>query len=163
MLQSLQGKIINQAGRSTKIQDVVGTMAIFQMGCLKMPDKSIKKLKSLRRNYWWNTNNSKGCRFIGRIDLCKSQIFGGLGFKSLKYFNEAFLTKLAWRMIHEKHAKWVQLLEAKYVWNVDPIFGKVIKNGTWIWQGIQLGLQWVKRFYFWEVGDGSKNEVHNGH
>lgn len=57
---------------------------------------------------------------------------GGLGFKRTKVFNEALLAKLAWRMLHEKEAKWVQLLEAKYFRNLDPLYGNIKNKGTWI-------------------------------
>ncbi|XP_026398797.1 uncharacterized protein LOC113294610 [Papaver somniferum] len=162
-LQSWQGKLINQAGRSTQIQAVVGTMDNFQLGCLKIPYKSIKKLEPLQRNYWWNKPSSKGCKIIGWSEVSKPKRMGDLGFKNIKLFNEALLTKLAWRMLHEKDAKWVQMLQARYFQNSDPLYGRIKKKGTWNWQGIQQGLSWIRKFHVWEVGDGSTIEVGKGH
>ncbi|XP_026443079.1 uncharacterized protein LOC113342926 [Papaver somniferum] len=128
-LQSWQGKLINQAGRSTQIQAVVGTMANFQLGCLKIPDKSIKKLESLQKNYWWNKPSSKGYKIIG------------------------------WS---EKDAKWVQMLQARYFQDSDPLYGRIQKKETWIWQSIQQGLSWIRKFHVWEVVDGSTIDVGKG-
>lgn len=80
-------------------------------------------------------------------ELNKPKRLGGLGFKNMKYLNEAMLTKNAWRMLHNKEAKWVQLLEARYFKNEDPIYGKIKEKGTWIWHGIQIGLKWIRRFH----------------
>lgn len=33
---------------------VVGSMDQYHMRCLQIPHKSVKKLKTLQRNYWWN-------------------------------------------------------------------------------------------------------------
>ncbi|XP_026383875.1 uncharacterized protein LOC113279398 [Papaver somniferum] len=162
-LQLWQGKLVNQAGRTTQIQAVVASMAQFQLGCLKIPEKSARKLESLQRNYCWNKASKKGCKFIGWKELNKPRRMGGLGFKNTRIFNEALLTKLAWRMLRETEAKWVQLLQARYFRNMDPLYGHIKKMGTWIWQGIQQGLQWIRKFHIWEIGDGSRIEVAKDH
>lgn len=82
---------------------------------------------------------------------------GGLGFKNLRIFNEALLTKMVWRMLTEKEAKWVQLLEARYFHNIDLFYGKIKQQGTWIWNEIQRGLRWVRRYHIWEIGDEKKS------
>ncbi|XP_026398808.1 uncharacterized protein LOC113294636 [Papaver somniferum] len=131
-------------------------MAQYQMGCMYAPDKSIKKMEALQRNNWWEKANSKGSYIIGWKELNLPKRLKGLGFKNLRYFNEALLAKLAWRMIHERDAKWVQMLQARFCKHGDPLYGEIKRKGTWIWNGIQRGLQWIKRFHVWEVGDTSK-------
>ncbi|XP_026419961.1 uncharacterized protein LOC113315933 [Papaver somniferum] len=133
-LQSWLGESVNQAGRSTQIQVVTGSMAEFQMSCMYIPDKIIKKLESLQRNYWWNKKLKQGGYFIGWKELNNPKRFGGLGFKS----------------------KCVQLLQAKYFKNTDPLYGKFKKNGTWIRNGIHIGLQWIRRYHIWEIVNGTK-------
>lgn len=81
---------------------------------------------------------------------------GGLGFKNLRATNEAFLTKLAWRMIANPDAKWVQVLATKYFYNCNPLHQIRRETGSWVWQSIQRGLKWVRQFHVWEVGDGTK-------
>ncbi|XP_026416201.1 uncharacterized protein LOC113311596 [Papaver somniferum] len=131
-LQAWQGKLVNQDGHSTQIQDVVGAMAHFQMICMKIPNKIIDQMEALKRNYWWNKNYSKGCYFIWWKNLNKPKRLWGLGFKNMKYLNEAMLTKIAWRMLHNREAKWVQLLEARHFKNEDLMYDKIKEKGTWI-------------------------------
>lgn len=64
-LQAWQGKLVNQAGRSTQIQAAVGVMAHFQMSCMKIPNKTVDQIEALQWNYWWNKNSSKGYYGIG--------------------------------------------------------------------------------------------------
>lgn len=40
---------------------------------------------------------------------------GGLGLRSAKNINLAFLTKLGWRIFEEENALWVQVLKTKYL------------------------------------------------
>lgn len=46
-----QGKLVCQAGRSTKIQTVIGTTTQFHMGCFEIPQKSIKPMDAIQRRY----------------------------------------------------------------------------------------------------------------
>ncbi|XP_026378449.1 uncharacterized protein LOC113272871 [Papaver somniferum] len=114
---------------------------------------------SLQRNYWWNKQSKRGGSFIDWNELSKPKRFGGLGFKNLRCLNEAMLTKLAWRMLTEKEAKWVQLLTARYFPNDDPLYGNIKKKGTWIWNGILRGLSWIRRYHIWEIGDRTQINV----
>ncbi|XP_026458886.1 uncharacterized protein LOC113359477 [Papaver somniferum] len=80
--------------------------------------------------------------------------WGGLGFKNLKIFNEAMITKLAWRLINEKDKKWVAILEANYFRNENILHEDISDKGTVIWKSISKGIGWIKKYHTWLIGDG---------
>ncbi|XP_026410952.1 uncharacterized protein LOC113306204 [Papaver somniferum] len=151
-----QGKLINQAGRSTQIQSVLNTMRQYQMACLHMPDSTLKQMDSIQRWYWWCHKRTRVMCFKSWFYVCYPKRDGGLGFKNLRATNEAFLTKLAWRMVNNPDAEWIKVLEAKYFHNINPLHGVRTTKGPWVWQSIHRGLKWVKQFHVWEIGDGTK-------
>ncbi|XP_026434566.1 uncharacterized protein LOC113332083 [Papaver somniferum] len=104
-IQQWQDGMVNQAGRSTQIQSVTNSMAQFQMGCFIFSQQTINQLEAVQRKYWWNKSNGKGYYFISWSVVSIPKRWGGLGFKNLKIFNEAIITKLAWRLIQEKYKK----------------------------------------------------------
>lgn len=86
--------------------------------------------------------------------LCFPKRVGGLGFKNPHLSNLAMLAKLAWRLLTEPEAPWVQVLRARYFTNKDLLTDDLPANGTWIWRNILQGLDIVKQHYIWATGNG---------
>lgn len=116
-------------------------------------------MDSIQRNYFWKKDKTQGLYPKAWSGICSSKRNGGLSLKDTKTFNLALLAKLAWRMLSEKNAKWNNLIRARYFRNEDPLCDTLQKSGTWIWQSIKKGLEVIKKFYIWEVGDGTSINV----
>lgn len=154
IIQQWQAGMVNQPGRSTQIQSVTNLMAQFQMGCFILPQQTINQLKATQRRYWWNKNNGKGIYFISSSDVSIPKRWGGLGFKNLKYFNEALITKLAWRLVQEKGKNWTLILEARYFKQENILQNDLTDKDTEIWKIITKGIEWLRKFHIWLIGDG---------
>lgn len=113
-LQGWEGKMLTQAARSTQLQSVLGTMPLYLMHCLKVPQQTINNLDKVQRNYWWNHNASTRPRhYKNWSSLCLPKRYGGLGFKNLSFYNSALLTKMAWKLLHNQNSLWGKLLRSK--------------------------------------------------
>lgn len=62
---------------------------------------------------------------------------------------------------NEAEAPWVQLMEAKYFRNKDPLKDPLPKTCSWVWQSILKGMELVKDHYIWEVGGGENISVYH--
>jgi hypothetical protein len=83
---------------------------------------------------------------------------GGLGIRNIRRFNQALLGKWLWWFAHEEGAWWRSVLVAKYGsdwggWRSGVISGS---HGVGLWKYICLGWQNFRRFFKYDVGEGSK-------
>ncbi|KAL2923957.1 hypothetical protein RDABS01_015448 [Bienertia sinuspersici] len=74
-LSGWKSKFLSLAGRTTFAQSTLSTMALY----------SVQSQRKLHHISWENIQEAKEC--------------GGLGFKSMRQANAAFLTKMAWRLL----------------------------------------------------------------
>ncbi|XP_026410329.1 uncharacterized protein LOC113305522 [Papaver somniferum] len=158
-LSTWQGKIIDQAGRSTQVQSVLGTMANYQMGFFKMPKHVIEFIDRIQKRYWWRADNKKGMSPISWDSVCKPKRLGGMGFKNTVKFNDAILAKMDWRMITAENSLCARILKDKYFHNKEPLCDEITTQGSWIWKSIYKGLQIDKKYYVWSIGDGAKIKI----
>lgn len=51
--------------------------------------------------------------------------FGGLGLRYLRNMNVAFTAKLGWRLLNERDALWVYVMQDKYVKHKNIVFDDI--------------------------------------
>lgn len=87
--------------------------------------------------------------------LCQTKECGGGGIKALKTMNNAFLSKLIWRMRVEPDALWVQVLKGKYMLErKEGIIPVARATDSRLWKELVI---------IWEVfNDNAVFEVHDG-
>ena len=62
---------------------------------------------------------------------------GGLGFRKSKKFNDAFLEKLAWKVISKRGSICIQALRSKYKVHDDWLKAHRIQNASPTWKAIE--------------------------
>lgn len=95
-LQGWHSKILTRAGRTTQIDIVLNTMAVYQMQILKIPDTTIQQMeRSLQRQCWWHKyNNYQPPHVVA--------------------YNSALLAKLAWQLLHDQTPLWDKVVNGKH-------------------------------------------------
>ncbi|CAL1383925.1 unnamed protein product [Linum trigynum] len=85
------------------------------MSVFRIPDGIIDDIHSLMANYWWGQKGTERRSHWKKWEkLCRPKEDGGMGFRDLKIFNKAMLTKQLWN-IHVRPTSLVaRLLKAKY-------------------------------------------------
>lgn len=104
------------------------------MQTVEVPISILTEMEKHIRKFFWNelTGMSK-MHFLKWESICRPKLHGGLGFKNLRKLNLAFLVKLGWMMLIDKHKLWVQLMWAKYG---SPIEERVRSKASKTWRGI---------------------------
>jgi hypothetical protein len=147
----------SQAGKEALIKSIAQAIPTYIMGIFKLPRAVCDDLTRMIRNYWWGSSQEKRkTHWISwdKITLSKDQ--GGLGFCNLRVFNQALLAKQAWRLLTKSTTLCARLLKAKYYPNGelhDTVFSA---NASPSWQGIQHGLELLKKGILWRVGNGEQ-------
>ncbi|XP_026380111.1 uncharacterized protein LOC113274904 [Papaver somniferum] len=155
-----KGKFVTPLGRTVLIQSVLCNFANRHLEVFPMPKTITDKMDSVQMNSQWG-KDEKGGGIYHKIwlDLALPKNLGGLNIRRTNILNLALLTKLAWRMLTQQDEMCVQILSCKYFKNTNPLNGVVSSQGSWIWKGICHGLDIVRRYYVWEIGDGSQVDI----
>jgi ribonuclease HI len=150
----------SQGGKEILIKAVAQAIPTYIMGVFKLPRSVCDDLTRLVRNFWWGSG--KGQRKThwqswDKVTLPKA--LGGLGFRDFRLFNQALLARQAWRLLTVPHSLCAQVLKAKYYPRgqlQDTVFSA---NASPAWQGVQHGLDLLKKGLIWRIGNGNQIRI----
>ena len=105
----------------------------------RIPLSICDHIDKIYRGFTWNGSGDRHKVHLLRWDsICKPKSEGGLGFQKARVMkNNANLMKLAWKLIHNRDAPWVQVMRSKYKYGEHLILD-VHKKGRILngWKGI---------------------------
>ncbi|XP_019093305.1 PREDICTED: uncharacterized protein LOC109129497 [Camelina sativa] len=100
------------------IKDRVKALAmhVFLMTCFKLPKTSCSNLASVMADFWGNNvEHSNKIHWLQSWEkLCLPKDQGGMGFRDIGTFNQAFLSKQAWRILHFPDCLFAKVMKGKY-------------------------------------------------
>ncbi|KAK6163327.1 hypothetical protein DH2020_000191 [Rehmannia glutinosa] len=98
------------------------------------------QLHSLIGAYWWDSKpGKKKIHWASWKTLSTAKSAGGLGFKDLRIFNLAMLSKQAWRLLTQPSSLLARLLQAKYYSSTSSMEAKLGNRPSWTWRSILEG------------------------
>jgi hypothetical protein len=72
-------------------------------------------MTSIISEFWWGTEKGKRkMAWVGWDTVIQKKSCGGMGFKDLRLFDQAILTRQAWRLIKHPDSLCARLLKARY-------------------------------------------------
>ena len=98
-----------------------------------------------------------GLAQLGEDDSTQGR--GGMGFRDMRAFNQAFLEKQAWRLLDIVNSLCARLLRAKYYPNGNILDTVFPSSSSAVWKGITHGLELLKKGLIWRIGDGRSIRV----
>lgn len=109
---------LSMAGRATLIQSAIASIPTYVMQTVKLPRTLCDEIhRKSRRFSWGGSEQTKRFHNVSWGQIIQAKQAGGLGFRSARETNAAFLTKLGWRLLVEKDKLWSEVLQAKYCQN----------------------------------------------
>jgi hypothetical protein len=152
--------IPSQAGKETLIKSIAQAIPTYITSVFKLPMAVCDDLMRMVRNYWWGSSQAKRkTHWISWDKITMSKDHGGLGFRNVRVFNQALLARQAWRLLTNPNSLCARVLKAKYYPNgvlQDTVFSA---NASPTWQGVQHGLELLKKGLVWRVGNGEQIRV----
>ncbi|WMV42184.1 hypothetical protein MTR67_035569 [Solanum verrucosum] len=102
-------------GRLTLINFVLDAMPSYMMSLLPFPASVMKRLDSLRRDFFWEENREKNKIHLVNWESClTSKKNGGAGIKNLKIHNQSLMMKQIWNFNSDDHPLWKKVIMEKY-------------------------------------------------
>lgn len=115
---------------------VIGSSMVHGMMIFQWPASLIKVVEMAMRNFLWTGDvNKRDCITVAWAWVRSPMEEGGLGIKSLKMENHAFLYRLAWDILVRRSLNlcsyngvfWIQWIEWKTLY-LSHLFGKDFDN-----------------------------------
>lgn len=109
------------------------------------------ELDRISRNFvWGGQGNQRKIHMLSWDEICKPEEAGGLGLRSARKINHAFMMKVGWNICVDSSALWVQVTRAKYG------CGENLIHSSNFWRGICKSWGDVHRNVIWRVGQGDR-------
>ena len=107
------------------------------MSCFKIPNSLCDELASTIRTFWWGQKqDERKMAWLSWDKMCIPKACGGMGFKILKHFSLALLSKQGWRLQVGQNSLVYQVFEAKYFPTCDFVHASLGKKPSYVWRSI---------------------------
>ncbi|XP_061359451.1 uncharacterized protein LOC133303550 [Gastrolobium bilobum] len=149
------------AGRLTLVKSVIAAIPSLHMQNGLLPVMFCDEIEQIQRAFIWGDQDSRRrAHLVAWDQMYKPKDRGGLGIINLRLQNEAYIHKLAWKVLTKKDDLWVKILVAKYGRGQDlrrGIKAKSYDSKLWrdlakCWSNFLAGLRW-------EITDGSEVKI----
>ncbi|KAK4348291.1 hypothetical protein RND71_034630 [Anisodus tanguticus] len=112
---------LSYAGRAELIKSVLQGVESFWLSILPVPITVSDKIVSLCRKFLWRSNHP----LVSWSQCCLPKSEGGLGFRDMKAWNRALLTKCLWNIHQKNDTLWIKWISQKYL----------SRDTIWTWKG----------------------------
>jgi hypothetical protein len=94
---------------------MLNAIPIFYLSFMKIPVIDWKRIRRIQRDFLWGCRGDrKKISWIKWDTICLPKNKGGLGVRDVRVVNISLLTKWRWRLLHEDHGVWKEVLKSKY-------------------------------------------------
>ena len=148
-------KFLSPAGKQIMLKSVALAMPVYAMSWFKLPQSTVSEIESLLMKFWWEkASNQRGIPWVAWKKLQYSKKEGGLGFRDLAKFSDAFLAKQAWRIIQHPNSLFAHVMKARYFKDDSILDAKARKQQSYGWSSLLHGIELLKKGTRYTIGDG---------
>ena len=102
------------------------------MQCFQVPLSTARHVDKICRNFFWKKADCiNGLAMISWDKICRPKKFGGLNLRKMEAVNSAFLSKLTWKLFHDK-SLWVEQMKVKYSLAEDFFMINSRSSDSWV-------------------------------
>ncbi|KAJ8431324.1 hypothetical protein Cgig2_013540 [Carnegiea gigantea] len=154
-----KAKCLFLVGRVTLIQATITAIPVYTMQTARIPRSVCDELdRRIRRFLWRGATLERKPHLVAWEIMTKEKDNGGLGLRSMRQLNSAYLMKLGWRLATEPNSLWVKILRTKHCKSRDA--EKLERQGPMsnTWKGILESLHLTKQGVGHAIGDGRRTK-----
>ncbi|CAN1178324.1 Putative ribonuclease H protein At1g65750 [Linum perenne] len=147
---------LSLAGRVTLASSVLNVIPSFVMQTAFLPVHVCEAIdKRIRDFVWGSVQGSRKIHNINWDTVCKPKSLGGLGLRSARDLNQAFLMKIVWGLVSRPSELWAKVLFSKYLKQTGNGYTLARKKGfSAVWRGVLKAWPLVINDIHWSIRDG---------
>ncbi|CAA7037002.1 unnamed protein product, partial [Microthlaspi erraticum] len=155
-------RFLSSAGKLTMLKSVLSAMPTYSMSCFKLPAGLCKRIQSALTRFWWDSKigERKMC-WLSWDKLTRSKRDGGLGFRDIQSYNDAFLAKLSWRILNQPNCLLSRVLQGKYCRDRHFLNVFLPSSTSHRWRGILIGRDLLLQKLGKAIGNGRSTSLWN--
>lgn len=117
-----------------------------------IPASVCEEARRICRNFIWDSYpDQRKCHLISWKKICLPKEEGGLGFRSLRVLDKAYMMKLALHLMANPEKLWVQVMKAKYncgSYAMPSVSARSSRSSIWraivdIWPDVSVNTTWI--------------------
>ncbi|XP_042939499.1 uncharacterized protein LOC122274529 [Carya illinoinensis] len=153
-------KHLSAAGKEVLLKAVLQAIPTYTIGMFLLPLSISNKLNQMLRKFWWGFDEETSkIQWVNWDKISTEKGSGGLGFRDLRLFNLALLSKQGWRIIQNPSSLMAKVLKQKYFSRVDFTEAQMGSRPSFVWRSIKAGANLLKKGLMWRIGNGSKVNI----
>ncbi|KAL5573075.1 hypothetical protein UlMin_022672 [Ulmus minor] len=112
-----KARTLSKAKKLILIKLIALAILTYSMQTVKLSSAICSKLDARIRSFWWgpSSNGRKPMCLKAWDALCKPKSLGGLGFRRMRDFNLALLSKWGWNILTVQNSLCLSVLRARYL------------------------------------------------
>jgi hypothetical protein len=155
-----QEKLLSKAGKEILVKVVAQSILTYAMSCFDLTKEFCDELSTMIGRYWWSQQDKMNkIHWISWEKLTIAKKNGGLGFRDLRLFNLAMLSRQAWRLLTYSDSLCGQVLKDTYFPHTDILHCTPKDKMSYTWRSILKGLELLKEGLIWRIGHGERVRI----
>ena len=151
---------LSPAGKMVMLHSVLTPIPSYSMTCFKLPVSLCQRIQSALTRFWWgDKDGNRKMAWVSWDKMTQPKVNGGLNFKDFQSFNDAFLAKLSWRLIHNPSCLLSRVLMGKYCPETSFLQATHKSVESHGWRGLLIGRDLICNNSGWAVGNGKSIKI----
>ncbi|XP_062088916.1 uncharacterized protein LOC133795483 [Humulus lupulus] len=156
-----EGMLLSRAGKEILIKSVAQALPSYAMNVFLFPLELCHDIEIMMSHFWWSNSSTKrkDIHWMCWNRLTQPQIAGGMGFRSIRDFNLALLSKQGWRFLRNPDNLVSKIFKAKYFPNCSFLEAGLGRNPSFVWRSIVAAQDLVRQGARKRIGSGCQVSI----
>ncbi|KAL5566496.1 hypothetical protein UlMin_029660 [Ulmus minor] len=151
-----KARTLLKAKKLILIKSIALAVPTYSIQTVKLPSAICSKLDAHIRSFWWgpSSNGRKPLCLKAWDAMCKPKSLGGLGFRRMRDFNLALLSKWGWNILTGQNSLCLSVLRARYLLHSQFFEASSKAGDSKFWKSILSLKELIREGACYVVGDG---------
>ncbi|CAN1809470.1 Putative ribonuclease H protein At1g65750 [Linum perenne] len=147
---------LSMAGRVSLAMSALNSLPTYAMQTTLLPAEICEIIDRKIRSFIWGARDGeRKLHLVNWETVCKPKNQGGLGLRSARELNMAYLMKLTWSVLKKPSELWAQVLTTKYMKRtINGLEPKKTKRWSSCWRGINASWEVFRGGLSWGIRNG---------